>query len=233
MSNKVTAALDAAGSVALIAGTAILIWTLVFNETPIGAPSQQVEVEPVEGLHLESSKITNVEGQGEVAIVEFVDFECPFCRAFAKDTLPKIRQELVDSGTARYISLHYPLERIHSLALRAAEAAECAGRQGQYWSMSERLFTDSEGLQDADLVRRAEGLRLDAIRFERCMAGKEARDKIRADSEEGRRLGVTGTPSFFVGIVRADGGIDLVKRIRGSVPFEVFAREVSELADAL
>ena len=228
LAGRMKTALDVISSIALVVAAASLTWTLFFRNAPAQAgPPQQIT--PVKGLHLDAGKITNVSGTGRIAIVEFSDFQCPFCASHARDTLPTIRRDLVESGNVQYVALHYPIEEIHPFALQASEASECAGNQGRFWEMHERLFNESSAMTKADFVRHAEALSLDSGRFVQCLDSHETLDKIRADQAEGRRLGVRGTPAFFIGTVRGDGGIDLVTRISGAAPAKVFAEQIDAL----
>lgn len=231
---RAKSALDLLSTVAVTAAAGFLIWSLTGGRaSPGGAPaSPGSTVQRITGTRIDATTITNVLGEGRVAIVEFSDFECPFCARYAQDVFPVIRRTLVESGRARYIAFHFPLERIHPRAVKASEAAECAGRQGRFWEMHDLLFADGLALPPDQLADRAEALGVDRARFETCVAG-EALEKVRADQSEGRRLGVTGTPMFFLGIVRDDRSIDLVRRINGLVSAEVFEAEVGELAAGL
>ena len=227
------ATLDVVSSLAVIVAAVVLTWTLVRNRTDSsevasGAPGR-APVEDVSGLWIDAAKITNVQGEGRAVIVEFSDFQCPFCGRHARDTFPAIERDIIKAGRARYIAFHFPLDGIHPLALKAGEAAECAARQGRFWEMHERLFADTNALAPTELVRHADAIGLDKERFEACLAG-EALEKVRADQAEGRRLGVMGTPSFFLGTMRGDGGVDLVRRIGGIATIETFEEEIAKLA---
>jgi protein-disulfide isomerase len=225
---RVKSALDIVSTIAMILAAGILIWQLLIKQPAASAPSYRLE--DVKGLQIDAAHITNTSGNGRIAIVEFSDFQCPFCGKHARETLPTIKRRLVKSGTIRYVALHYPLEATHPLALRASEAAECAGRQGHFWEMHERLFADAKAaLANVDLLRHARLSRLNRARFEECLERDETLGKVHGDQAEGRRLRVTGTPTFFIGTVRSDGGIDLVTRIRGAAPVEIFSRQVAEL----
>ncbi len=224
LTDRLQGALDVLSSIALIVASGALIWALFFR----GAPAQP-RIVSVQGLSIDVSKIANVSGQGPFAIVEFSDYQCPFCAKHAQETLPAIKRSLMKSGQVRYVTLHYPLEQLHPLALEASEASECAGQQGRFWEMHERLFGDPTGLTTTDLVNHARALRLDSIQFQQCLSSDEMLEKIRSHQAEGRRLGIGGTPVFFVGRVRQDGGIDLARRINGAVPVSVFAEEINEL----
>lgn len=221
-------ALDVLSSLAVVVIAGLSIWTL-YSRSSAARPGPERQVSAVAGLRLGAEKITNVTGAGQVAIVEFSDFQCPFCVKHASETLPAIKRTFVESGGVRYVALHYPLESIHPLALQASEASECAGRQGRFWEMHERLFADPSTLTRERFLRDAETLGLDSARFTRCLESHETLDKIRTDQAEGKRLGVTGTPAFFIGTVHPDGGIELVTRIRGAARVDVFAEQIAAL----
>jgi protein-disulfide isomerase len=222
----VKAVLDVVSTVVVSVAAAVLIWKLVF--APSSAPPEP-GVQAVKET-IQASRVTNAQGSGPVAIVEFSDFECPFCGAHARGTFPGIKSKLIDSGQAKYVAMHFPLEQIHPRALKAAEAAECAGRQGRFWEMHERLFSDVKALSPVELSNHAKAIGLEQARFERCLNDSETVKKVRADQAEGMRLGVKGTPAFLLGTVRDDGGIDLVKRISGAASLDVFEAEVAELS---
>lgn len=232
MSNaaKFKATLDVVGTVAVIVAAGAVVWTLVIKDDA-RAPVATSQVETVEGLSLSPERVINVLGHGRLAIVEFSDFQCPFCSKHVSETLPVLKQALIDTGTVSYVALHYPFETIHPLALQASQAAECAAQQGQFWEMHKALLDKSVAQTHEDLVHRAFGLGLDQPRFIRCMALGETLKKIRGDQAEGRRLGVRGTPVFFVGRIRSDRSIELVRRINGVVPPDVFMRAVTSVGN--
>jgi protein-disulfide isomerase len=131
----------------------------------------------------------------KVTMVEFVDFECPFCGRYARDTLPRLRREYGDR--IRYVSRQFPLE-IHPNAERAALAAECAGEQGRYWPFHELLFKHQDALGKPDLAGYARQVGLDMDRYERCIHDPDTEARVQRDIADGRRYGVTGTPAFFI-----------------------------------
>jgi protein-disulfide isomerase len=147
---RIKGALDVISTVAVILAAGTLVWTIVVRPTMGTPPGDQVTI--VEGLRLDAARLTNVSGTGSIAIVEFSDFECPFCSRYARDVFPTLKRDLVDSGTVRYVALHYPLEDIHPLAAQAAEAAEYAAQQARFWEMSGRLFIDTKALARANLL---------------------------------------------------------------------------------
>ena len=129
-----------------------------------------------------------------VTIVEFSDFQCPFCkRAHAMvEEVMKAYPEKV-----RLVFRDYPLA-FHPQATPAAEAAHCAGEQGKYWDYANHLMTVEGTLQVDDLKKRATDLGLDAAAFQTCIDGTNHEDTIKASFDEGNSLGVTGTPTFFI-----------------------------------
>lgn len=160
-----------------------------------------------------------------VTIVEFTDYQCPFCARYSLETLPRVRQELVESGLVYYELKDLPLD-IHPQAPVAAEAARCAGDQGAYWEMHDALFANQSdwaeaGDVEAALGRLAAELALDGEEFASCLSSGRHTEAVRANMDEATALGVSGAPSFFI-----DG-----YPVRGAQPFELFAYAV-ELAQA-
>jgi protein-disulfide isomerase len=169
-------------------------------------------------------------GQSKFAIVEFSDYECPFCRQFTRTTFHAIRRELIDTGRAAYIRVALPLERIHPNARKASEAAECAAGDGRFWEMHERLFWLEQvtPLAIADLAR---SMGLNEDRFGRCLGG-EMSERIAADIKEAKRLDITATPTFLLGTIGSDGAITVKTRFNGPLPLEDFVRGLKDLSTA-
>ena len=156
-----------------------------------------------------------------VALIEFSDYQCPFCAVYARDTFEQIRTGFVDTGRVRYAFKSFPNETAHPLAFLASEAAECAGRQARYWDMHRQLFLNHDALQAADLSRYAEDLHLDVGRFQECLSGSMA-PRVRQDMADGTGLGVSGTPTFVIGEFKVPGIVRLVQQINGAQPYSVF-----------
>ncbi|HKE87013.1 MAG TPA: DsbA family protein, partial [Vicinamibacterales bacterium] len=163
-----------------------------------------------------------------LALVEFSDFQCPFCGRFARDTYPSIREEFVDKDKLTFVSFAFPLELAHALARKASEAAECAARQGKYWEMRERLYADQSALAPAALSNSAQALGLDLKQFDACL-DDGAQKAVQAEIDQGRQLGVNSTPTLFLGRFRRDGSIALVKRIRGAAPLAQLKSEIGSI----
>lgn len=160
-----------------------------------------------------------------VTIIEFSDYQCPFCRVFWRDTLSLIEEEYINTGKVRFVYRDYPLPS-HLMALSFAEAAECAGDQDSYWEMHDMIFEEQDKIGEGtimsitveELSEWADELDLDVEEFDACMDDHKYIDEIRKDLEDGEKAGVTGTPMFFI-----NGEI-----IRGALPFEAFKTVIDE-----
>lgn len=219
--------LETVSTLAVIAAAIVLIWRFAFQPQPTGAAGAASE-SVREAIPAEL--VTNKMGRGRVAIVEFTDFQCPFCGQHARQVLPEITKTLVSSGDATYIAMHFPLEGIHPNALKAAQAAECAAKQGKFWEMHDRLFTGPDATASTELRKHASALGLDLSGFDTCLASGQIEAKVRNDVKFGAKLGVNGTPSFFLGTVRDDGSVDLVKRLNGPASVSALQTEVAALS---
>lgn len=170
-------------------------------------PGQRVEV-PVGDAAVRGPE------QAKVTIVEYSDFQCPFC-ARVLPTLNQIRETYGDQ--VRIVYKHLPL-RIHPEAHGAAAAAEAAGAQGKFWEMHDRIFAGQRELSDAKYAEWARELGLDVERFERDRQSEAIRQRIARDEQEANRLGVSGTPAFFI-----NG-----RFLSGAQPFDAFQRLIDE-----
>ena len=167
-----------------------------------------------------------------VTIVEFSDYQCPFCASHAQQTWPQLKAAFVDTGRVRYVFKDLPITNIHPNALKAHEAARCAGEQGAYWEMHGRLFGGQSVWGNsldylAVFKSFAAELALATSAFDACLDSGRWSGAVEADSVEGMNLGARGTPTFFI------NGYPLV----GAQPFETFEyaiglAEQGELGDA-
>jgi len=130
-----------------------------------------------------------------VTIVEFSDFQCPYCKK-SESTLHELLAKY--GGKVKLAYLDFPLREIHPQAQRAAEAARCAGEQGKFWEYHDALYADQAKLDGAELLTHARALHLDEKSFQSCLDSGKFKSKIEADMEEGRKVGVAGTPGFFI-----------------------------------
>jgi protein-disulfide isomerase len=139
-----------------------------------------------------------------VTIVEFSDYQCPYCRQFESTTFAEIRKKYIDTGKVRFVVRDFPLVEAHPYAMRAAEAAHCAGDQGQFWAMHDALFGDPTKLGLADLMQYAETLKLDSATFLSCIETDRHKLDIQKDIQVASSLQITATPSFLIGKTTAE-----------------------------
>jgi protein-disulfide isomerase len=164
-----------------------------------------------------------------IALVEYSDFECPFCGQHSRTAYPELLTAFVDTGRIKYVLRHLPLERLHPRAFDAAVAAECAGDNGRFWEMHDRLFAAQEKLAKTDLLGHAQALQLDVVRFETCLSSARTRGIVKDDLDEANRLGITGTPTFFVGELVNGTTLRATRKIVGAQPFGVFRTVLDEV----
>jgi protein-disulfide isomerase len=164
-----------------------------------------------------------VEGntRAPIAIIEYSDFQCPYCATFARETLPKLREKYVSPGKVLMAFRHFPLSGIHQLAERAAETAECAGRQGKFWEMHDQLFSKQKELGDLQMLKMAQQIHLDPTQFDRCLRG-EATARVSQDSDSAKALGISGTPSFLIGNIQSDGLVRVARVLVGIQSLDQF-----------
>jgi len=222
---------------------AAFVEAIAAGEAPIGAEQQAESGDPAEipvwataegwqpdpdrpGLNMAGDWYRG-DLDAKVVVVEFSDFQCPFCRKHVEETQPALDEQFVDTGDVMWIFKHFPLQ-IHPQAPAAGVAAECAGDQGKFWEMHELLFAnvDAWSVNDptpifADLAAQLE---LDADAFAACFEAPETLARVRSDMDEGAPF-VQGTPTFIV-LFNEEGRI-----IPGALPLETFSQALQEIID--
>lgn len=165
-----------------------------------------------------------------VTLVEFTDYECGFCARHVKETMPQLERDYIATGKVKYVFRNFPLESIHKQSFKAHIAATCAGEQGKFWEMHDRLFANQTALAPAQMLGHAQALGLDAARFQACFDGAVQSDQIRKDIVEGQKAGVTATPAFFLGYTSGDGTtLKVVKSLVGAKAYPMFKEEIDTL----
>jgi len=155
-----------------------------------------------------------------IGVLEFSDFQCPFCATFATTQMPDIVRDYVDSGRVLLSFHHLPLTALHPRAEAAAAAAECAGAQGKFWEMHDILFANPKALAVDDLNQRARDLQLDLGQFSGCL-GKGASLGQSRGQALAAELRITGTPTFLVGRLESDHRLTVTRRIAGANGAEI------------
>lgn len=153
-----------------------------------------------------------------VVMVEFGDFQCPFCARFFRETESKIIDKYVKTGKVKFVYRDFPLTSIHSVAQKAAEAAECADEQNKFWEYHDLLYQRQQLISEENLKMWARELRLDLDKFSSCLDSGKYTDEVDKDFSDGQSLGVSGTPATFV-----NG-----RMLAGALPYEQFERIIEE-----
>lgn len=170
----------------------------------------------------------------KVAVVEFTDYECSFCKNFRDQTFDQIKEEYIDTGKIVFVIRDLPLPFHNPVAEQEAIAAECAGEEGddKYIEYHDELYDRTEGNGKGvggveSLVEIASDLGLNIDEFRSCIEKNKFRDEVDGDIIAAKRAGINGTPGFVVGILKDDGSVD-GEVISGAQPFSVFQEVIEQ-----
>jgi protein-disulfide isomerase len=152
-------------------------------------------------------------------LIEYTDYQCPFCRQFHAAAYEDIKRNYIDTGKMRFISRDFPLD-MHENAARAAIAARCAGEQGAFWELRSAMITNADKLQARDIDSYAAHLNLDVGKLDACVKSGPYQAQLEKELAEGHKAGITGTPSFVLGRT----GTDAIEGVRivGSMSYAAF-----------
>lgn len=189
-------------------------------QQPAAAATAPVKVPIRDGHGLGSST-------APLVMIEFTDYQCPYCRSFAINTFPALKAKYIDTGKLQFVSRDFPLD-FHPQAMSAAHAARCAADQGKYWQIRPVLLANSSALQRDKLLTYARDLGLDTTDFERCVDNEVHAASIKTDLADALAAGIEGTPSFIIGR-RLPSGIVDGTRIVGAQPISAFDAKIAEL----
>jgi|SRR3989338_703372 len=211
---------------AILIAAILVSGTILYSKGIVPGGSTGDPNEPPAKVKVEVSKDDHVLGdpKAKVTIVEFSDFQCPFCRTFWSDTYTKIKSQYIDTGKVKIVYKHFPLE-FHPMALPSALASECAAEQGKFWEMHDKIFQEQAKLgtgtvsyTEASLKKWAGQIGLNAGQFNACLDSQKYASRVNGDQEYGTKLGVNGTPAFFI-----NGN-----RLIGAQPFASFQALIEE-----
>lgn len=152
-----------------------------------------------------------------VTIVEFSDFQCPFCARFYTQILPLMEENYINTGKVKLVYRDFPLG-FHTNAQKSAEAAECADEQGRFWEYHNKIFENQNKLDTINLKQYAKDLGLDSKKFDSCLDSGKMASEVQKDFSDGSSYGVSGTPTFFI------NGIEVV----GAQPYTVFQQIIEQ-----
>jgi protein-disulfide isomerase len=176
-----------------------------------------------------------VQGKADapLTLIEYSDFTCGYCLKFFKETLPKLQATYIDTGKVRFVYRDYP-RADRGVGVEAAVAARCAGAQGRYWAMHDRLFGEGSRLDAGSFKSAAKSLGLDQTEFGKCFDERRHLESIFQDRREANRWGFHGTPGFIL-MQTVAGPTEKVPAVAipGAFPFEAFAEEIDRMLSKL
>jgi len=162
-----------------------------------------------------------------LTIVEFTDYQCPFCQRFHTMVFGDLKKNYIDTGKVRFYSRDLPLDSLHPNATRAAEAARCASDQGQFWTIREIMSAHPDKLDMDSLVADAQQLKLDVPAFRSCVEKEKYKNDVQSDVLEAMKIGADGTPAFVIGKSTSDG-VDGELMV-GAQPYPMFDMKLKAL----
>lgn len=164
-----------------------------------------------------------------VVLVEWADYECPYCSRTERELIPKLNATYIQTGKVELAFFHHPVPTLHPHSEKAAEAAACAGRQGMFWQMHLAIFADQAHLETTALLERALAIGLDMNRFMKCLNRGDTATEVRAGAQIGESADPMGVPTFMVGLPQPDGRVKVETVLRKMQPYRQFARAIDSL----
>jgi protein-disulfide isomerase len=164
-----------------------------------------------------------------VALVEFSDYECPFCIRHFRETMPLIQKNYIETGKILYAFRDFPIDQLHPQAIRAHEAAQCVNelQPAKFWDMHDRMFGAPAQHSLEALEATATQLGTDGAKYRECIASGRTTPGIRKTADLASSFGANGTPAFFIGIIdKATNQVKITRSISGAVPFAQFAQAI-------
>jgi protein-disulfide isomerase len=177
-------------------------------------------------LHLEGAPMLGAK-DAPITMVEFTDYQCPFCQRFHLQVYAELKKDFIDTGKVRFFSRDLPLDSLHPNAFRAAQAARCAGDQNQFWKLRDVMAAHPEALDLESLVADASLLKMDPKSFRTCVESGKYKESVQGDVLEAMKIGADGTPAFVVGKSTPDGVEG--DMIVGAQPYALFEEKFKQL----
>ena len=179
------------------------------------------------------AKITDLSGvsmlgqkTAPLTIVEYTDYQCPFCQRFHVTAFSELKKQYIDTGKVRFFSKDMPLD-FHPNALRAAQAARCAAEQKKFWELRDVMGANPDKLDIDHIMNFAADLRMDTVALRACVDSGKYKDTVQRDVLEAMKIGANGTPTFIVGKSVGEG-VD-GELVVGAMPFEMFDAKLKTL----
>ena len=169
----------------------------------------------------------------QVALIEFSDYECPFCIRHFRETMPLIEKNYIATGKILYVFRDYPIDQLHPQAVKAHEAARCGAEQDKYWPMHTTLFGAPTQHSTEGLEATATKAGLDMAKFRACITSGRTTAEIRKTAEDATNFGANGTPAFFIGVIdKATNTVKVTRAMSGALPFTQFAQAIEAVIAA-
>jgi protein-disulfide isomerase len=195
----------------------LLVWTLSVGSSGAGAGSTEDD--------------GRIRGRADapLTLIEYSDYTCGYCLKFFRETLPRLQATYIDTGKIKFVYRDYP-RADRGIGVEAAVAARCAGAQGHYWAMHDRLFGEGSRLDSSAFKSFAKSIGLDQSQFGKCFDERRHLELIFQDRQEANRWGFHGTPGFIL-MQTAGGATEKVPAVAipGAFPFEAFAEEIDRM----
>jgi len=211
---------------ALTLAAAALALALALDARLASGGAEQEPAPQFVHLKLDAREYSLGRSDAPLTMLEFTDYQCPFCRRFQAETWPLLKKNYIDTGKLRFIVRDLPLQ-FHSAARPAAEAAHCAGEQGKFWEMHHALLTGDDPLVNGGIERRAKALGLDSERLQKCMKADRYESAIARNTATADALNIHGTPAFVIGRM-ANGGLE-GQLVEGAQPYDEFDEALTQL----
>lgn len=168
--------------------------------------------------------------KAKLTIVEYADYECPFCGRYGAEVFPQIDREYVMTNKVQYVFKNYPIAQLHPASFKAHVAAACAGDQSRYWEMHHKLYSDQRNFTLERFTEHAAALKLDLPGFRACMDSGKHDALINADIAEAQGGGVQGTPVFVLAFTDPNGKVITPSRVLvGAQPYEAFKEAIDAM----
>jgi protein-disulfide isomerase len=195
-----------------------------------GAPAAPQQEQPTRAKISDLSGVSMLgDKNAPITIVEYTDYQCPFCQRFHLSAYPEIKKQYIDTGKVRFFSKDLPLD-FHPNAMRAAQAARCAAEQGKFWEIRDTMGANPDKLDMGHIMGFAADLKLDTQKFQECVSSDKYKEKVQADVAEAMRVGANGTPAFVVG-KSTGNGVD-GELVVGAMPFAMFDEKIKQVQAA-
>lgn len=199
--------LDVVASIVMTIAAIVLIWRNFLNPWLTQRKDAAIPSDPIS---LSSSTPVLGMTTAKVVMIEYSDFQCPFCGQFSRGRLKEIRRKYIDTGQVRLAFRNLPLRELHPLAEEAARAAACAQSAGVFWKYHDSLFADQTRLAHEDLLSRATNMGLPKTGFLACLESDGAKE-VERSLEEAGTLSIRSTPTVLLGLSQPDGRVRIVK----------------------